>query len=317
MDKKIIVVTGGAGAIGGNLVKNLLGAGRRVAVIDNLSSGSRDNCPGHKNLLFCKGSILNDKLLERIFLRSGRKIEAVFHLAAHFANQNSVEHPQADFLTNILGTLKLLEFSKRVDADRFVYASSSCVYGNTALDLKEDLIFDLETPYAISKLCGEQYAHFYRSFHNLKIVILRYFNAYGPGDPPGEYRNVIPNFMFLALKGKPLVITGTGEETRDFTYMDDIVRGTILATRTDKAFGETFNIGSGREIKIKYVAELINKFSRNKAGIKFVQRRKWDAIKRRVANIEKSKKILRYSPAVSFEEGMERTFRWFKQRYFS
>ncbi len=214
MGNKITIVTGGAGAIGGNLVKEILRSGRKVAVIDNLSSGSKDNCPAHRNLSFYKGSILDERILGKVFL-GGEKIETVFHLAAHFANQNSVEHPQEDLLTNSLGTLKLLEFFRKAKAERFVYASSSCVYGNTALDLKEYLIFDLETPYAISKLCGEQYARFYYSFHGLKIVILRYFNAYGPGDPPGRYRNVMPNFMYLALKGKPLVITGTGEETRE------------------------------------------------------------------------------------------------------
>lgn len=314
MKDKVILVTGGAGAIGSNLVRELLRLKNQIIVIDDFSSGCRENLVKDKNMLFHQGSILDDKLLKKIFLK---KIDVVFHLAAHFANQNSVEHPQEDFLTNSLGTLKLLEFSKNAGVDRFIYASSSCVYGDTTLDLKEDLIFDLETPYAISKLCGEQYAHFYHSFHGLRIVILRYFNAFGPTDPPGKYRNVIPNFMYLALQGKPLPITGTGGETRDFTYMDDIVRGTILATRTDKAFGETFNIGSGKEIKIRHAAELINKISGNKAGIKFVKRRRWDTIIRRVANIEKSQKILKYSPQISFEDGLEKTFVWFKDKYFS
>lgn len=315
MKNKVIIVTGGAGAIGGNLVKTLARAKNKLIVIDDLSSGNRENCPKQDNIFFYKGSILDDKLLERIFLRSRQKIDVVFHLAAHFANQNSVEHPQEDLLTNGLGTLKLLEFSRKAKVNKFIYASSSCVYGGNKFDFKKDLFFKLDTPYAISKLCGEEYVHFYHNFYKLRAVILRYFNAFGVGDPPGKYRNAIPNFMYMALRNKPLIITGTGEETRDFTYMDDIVRGTILAAQAERAIGQAFDIGTARETKIRYVAELINKISRNKAGIEFVKRRRWDKVVRRVANIDKSKRILKYSPRVTFEEGLERTFAWFKTKY--
>lgn len=316
MKDKVILITGGAGAIGGNLVKALANSNKKVVVLDDLSSGTRENCPKQDNIFFYKGSILDDRLLEKIFLHSHQKIGVIFHLAAHFANQNSIEHPQEDLLTNGLGTLKLLEFSRRAKVNKFIYASSSCVYGSSELDLKEDLFFRLETPYAISKLCGEEYVHFYNDFYKLKMTVLRYFNAFGPGDPPGRYRNVIPNFMYRAIQKKPLIITGTGEETRDFTYMDDVVRGTILASQTERAVGQTFNIGTGREIKIRYMAELINKLAGNKAGIRFDRKRKWDRIMKRIANIEKSKKVLNYSPMTSFEEGLEKTFVWFKAKYF-
>lgn len=315
INKKVILITGGAGAIGGNLVKALSKTGNKIIVIDDLSSGDRENCPNQDNVIFYKGSILDNELLTKIFLNSNHKVNIVFHLAAHFANQNSIDHPQEDLLTNALGTLKLLEFSRKAEVGKFVYASSSCIYGDKETDLKEDLFFKLETPYAISKLCGEEYMHFYHNFHNLKVVILRYFNAFGPGDPPGKYRNVIPNFMYLAIRNKPLIITGTGEETRDFTYMDDIVRGTILAAQVKEVSGQTFNIGTGREIKVRYVAELINKLSGNRVGIRFIRRRGWDKIVKRVANIEKSRKMLNYSPEISFEEGLERAFAWFKAKY--
>lgn len=315
MADKTIVVTGGAGAIGGNLVKALSGTPGRIIVIDDLSSGSAENLPDKNNVEFLKGSIVDDRLLEKIFLRGRRKIDTVFHLAAHFANQNSVEHPQEDLATNALGTLKLLEFSRKGGVGKFVYASSSCVYGSKSGDLQEGLVSQLETPYAISKLCGEEYAHFYHNFYKREIVILRYFNAFGPGDPPGRYRNVIPNFMLSAIRKKPLIITGTGEETRDFTYMDDVVRGTILASRSPKGPGEIFNIGTGCEIKIRDMAKLINKISANPAGIKFVERRSWDNITKRVANIDKSKKLLGYSPKVDFEEGLKKTFEWFRKKY--
>lgn len=316
MKNKLIVITGGAGAIGGNLVSTLSSEkSNRIIVIDNLSSGKRHNCPEKENVKFYRGSILNDNLLEKIFLRSTKRVNIIFHLAAHFANQNSVEHPQEDLLTNSLGTIKVLEYARKAGAERFVYASSSCVYGNTDAKLKEDFISNLETPYAISKLSGEEYVHFYHNFHKLNAVVLRYFNAFGPLDTPGKYRNVVPNFMLRALRKEPLMITGTGNETRDFTYMDDVVRGTILAAEVKKASGQIFNIGTGREIKIRYVAQLINKITANTAGIKFIKRRKWDNILKRVADIGKSKRLLGYSPSVSFEEGLRRTFEWFKVNY--
>ncbi|MDD4899318.1 MAG: NAD-dependent epimerase/dehydratase family protein [Candidatus Omnitrophica bacterium] len=315
MKNKNILVTGGAGAIGANLVNILSASNKNIIVIDDLSSGTPENILKNKNVVLYKDSILNDLLLKRIFLKSRNKIDIVFHLAALFANQNSVEHPEKDLLTNALGTLKLLDLSTKSRVERFVYISSSCVYGSAGVDLKEDLSFSLETPYAISKFCGEQYAHFYHHLYGLRAVILRYFNAFGPGDPPGRYRNVIPNFMLTALQGKPLKITGTGDETRDFTYIDDIIRGTILAAEVKNATGHIFNIGSGREIKIRHVAELINCLSGNKAGIKFIPRRKWDKITRRVANIEKSRKILGYRPQISFDDGLKKTYRWFKERY--
>lgn len=314
MKNKTVLVTGGAGAIGANLVNTLL-PGNKVIVIDDLSSGDRSNINDSGNLSFYNGSITDDKILDRIFLSGKHKIDVVFHMAAHFANQNSIDHPQADLLTNALGTLKLLEFSKIAKVGKFVYTSSSCVYGGKKCNLTEDLFFKLETPYAISKLSGEEYVHFYHNFHKLNTVVIRYFNAFGPGDPPGKYRNVIPNFMKLAINNQPLIITGTGDETRDFTYMDDVVRGTILAAQSKNAIGEILNIGAGKEIKIKYMAELINRISANKAGIRFVKRRKWDGITRRVADISKAKRLIGYYPKVSFEDGIKRTFLWFKEKY--
>jgi nucleoside-diphosphate-sugar epimerase len=313
LNGKHILVTGGAGAIGSNLVRFFSNYKCKIAVIDDLSSGDQRNLPELKNIIFKKASILDDKALEEIFSES---INYVFHLAAHFANQNSVDHPREDLLVNTLGTLKLLQYSQKAPLERFVYTSSSCVYGDgTKKKLTEDLVTKLETPYAISKLAGEEYVHFFNRQYRLPTTVVRYFNAYGPGDPPGKYRNVIPNFFLRAMRRQPLVITGTGEEKRDFTFMDDIVRGTLLTLTTEQAIGHVYNVGSGRAVTIKKLAGLINEIAANPAGVKFTPRRKWDTIKVRLASIDKSLKHTGYMPQVRLEDGLSRTWEWFRQRY--
>jgi nucleoside-diphosphate-sugar epimerase len=315
LKESTVLVTGGAGAIGSHLVRQLLENNYFVIVLDDLSSGRRENCPDDSRLIFVKGSILDLNLLEGIFTKYS--IEIVFHMAAHFANQNSVEHPEADLLTNTLGTLRLLEFSKRSSVNRFVYASSSCIYGNSTGLISADFITKLETPYAISKLSGEGYVHFYHHFHKLKTTVVRYFNSYGPYDRPGPYRSVIPNFIWRAMNRQPLIITGTGKETRDFTYVEDIVQGTLLAATQDSGIGQIFDIGTGIETEIIQLAEKINQITGNPAGIQYCERRKWDEITRRKANIEKAQKLLNYQPQVSLEEGLKRTYQWLQNESLS
>ncbi len=308
-----ILVTGGAGALGSNLVNTLAkDKEKSIIVIDDLRSGKIDNLKKQENIIFIKGSSLNDKILDEAF---SYKIDTVFHLAAFFANQNSVEHPEEDLEVNGKGTLKILDFSVKNKIKKFVYASSSCVYGNKKEKMREeDTEFELETPYAITKLLGEYYSlYFYRLF-KLPVVILRYFNSYGPGDYPGKYRGVIPNFIKSALEGKPLIITGTGDETRAFTYIDDVIRGTILAATNNQAIGEIFNIGSDMGIKIIEVAEKINRLAGRKSEIQFTRKRIWDNIARRNASLEKSKKILAYEPKINFDHGLKLTVDWLKNK---
>jgi nucleoside-diphosphate-sugar epimerase len=304
-----ILVTGGAGAIGSNLVNHLLSNQHKVMVIDDLSSGSRDNLNAQS--VFFQGSILDDDLLENIFTKNN--IEYVFHLAALFANQNSVQHPEKDLMINGLGTLKILEKSKLYDVKKVIYTSSSCVYGNT-MEMEEDkpLTGKLDTPYAITKLLGEQYCKFYSDFHGLSTVIVRLFNSYGPGEKPGIYRNVIPNFFYRAMKGESLVITGTGEETRDFTFVEDVTSSLCKVCFQITKAGEIFNLGSGRQTSIQELVELINKMTGNTAEIIYHSRRTWDHVLHRVANIEKSKSVLGYKPEISIDEGLIKTYNWLK-----
>ncbi len=313
---KTILVTGGAGAIGSSLVNTLAKEpGNRLVILDNLSSGRQENIVSGSNVQFIQGSVEMDEDLAHAFTFN---IDAVYHLAANFANQNSVEFPQRDLRVNGMGTLKLLLKSAEHKVKRFIYSSSSCVYGNRDESLSEQCReFSLDTPYGITKLLGEQYVRFFHVHHNLPVVILRYFNVFGPNEYPGHYRNVISNFIYLAMKNEELTITGTGDETRDFNYMDDTVRGTILAAESDVAIGQTFNIASGHETRIKTVLDTIIRLVGSKSKIVYKPRRSWDTIVRRVADVQYAKKVLGYEPKISVEEGLRKYCEWMKDRDFS
>ncbi len=306
---RTVLVTGGAGAIGSNLVKRLHKEEANIIVLDNLSSGREDSIAGIPDVQFMNGSITDDTVLEKIF---SQPIDYVFHLAASFANQRSVEDPLRDLDVNGAGTIKLLQRSvKNGNIKRFVFSSSSCVYGNVDGIINENTAVHPETPYAISKLAAENYVVFFHKYHALKSTTLRYFNSYGPGEYPGKYRNVIPNFFDLAMSGLPLPIMGTGEETRNFTFVSDIVDATIKSAVEEGAVGECFNIGSNEEVRIKDLAKKINGLSGNKAGVNFTERRKWDTILKRILNYEKAKKLLDFNPKVGIEEGLKATYGWF------
>ena len=313
-DKKVLV-TGGAGAIGSNLTKALVELGAQVIVVDDLSSGQIWNVPSSPNVLFVKGDILDEVILKRVFFE---RPQIVFHLAAFFANQNSVDHPERDLMVNGMGTLRMLEYSVLNRVERFVYASSGCaIYGSDMpLPLKEDFItMHLSTPYQITKMLGELYCNFFYHHYGLPVVKPRFFNSYGPGEVPGQYRNVIPNFIYWAMKGLPLPITGTGEETRDFTYVGDLVDGLLRAGYFESAIGQSFNLASGREVKIIDLANMVNELTGNEAGVRFVSRRKWDTKKRLWASIELAKELIGYEPKMPFEEGLKRTVQWFRDNW--
>jgi UDP-glucose 4-epimerase len=308
---QVVLVTGGAGAIGSNLTRALAQSGARVIVLDDLSSSERWNVPALPGVMFVEGDILNEIKLKRVFFE---RPKVVFHLAAFFANQNSVDHPEKDAMVNGMGTLRLLEYSVLTGAERFVYASSGCsIYGSSApLPLKEEFMsMHLSTPYQITKMLGELYCNFFYNHYGLKVVKPRFFNSYGPGELPGQYRNVIPNFIYWAMKGQPLPITGTGEETRDFTYVGDIVDGLLRAGSMESAIGQEFNLASGIETRIIDLANMINAACDNKAGIRIAQRRKWDTKSRLLASVDRARSLVGYDPSTPFEAGLQNTIRWF------
>lgn len=318
---KNILVTGGAGAIGSNLIIALsiiVGSKGRIIVLDNLSSIKKNNpwnITPMDNIMFVEGDVRSDIDLKRVFKED---INIVYHLAAFFANQNSVDYPENSADVDVLGHIRLLEYSRLANIEKFIYASSGCaIYGSYGkLPLEEDFIsMHLTTPYQINKMTGEMYNNYYYHNYNLPIINCRFFNSYGPGEIPGQYRNVIPNFIYWAMKGNALPITGTGEETRDFTYVLDLVQGLIKASYYKEAIGENFNLASGKEISIKEVAELVNKTTKNKTPIMFKPARRWDTKKRILASIKKANKLIDYSPIGKFESGFNENIKWFKENW--
>ncbi len=313
---KIILVTGGAGSIGTNLVRTLAHLGAEsVIILDDLSSAYEWNIPAEPNVLFVEGSVTDEISLKRVF---NEKPDIVFHLAAFFANQNSVDYPQHDLMVNGLGTLLVFQYATMNKVDRLVFASSGCsIYGSSApMPLKEDFMsMHLTTPYQITKMLGELYGNFFHHHHNLPIVKTRFFNSYGPGEIPGQYRNVIPNFIYYAMMGLPLPITGSGEATRDFTYVMDIVDAMLRAGYFEKAIGQEMNIASAQETQILELAKTINEITGNKAGIARAAQRKWDTKDRLLASIDRANDLLGYKPTVSFREGLENTIEWFKANW--
>src|SRR3990170_5113130 len=315
-NEKTVLVTGGAGAIGSNLLKSLCDMEtKKIIVIDDLSSGHEWNIPANPKVTFIKGSILDEEKLKWAFKA---KPEIVYHLAAHFANQNSVDNPETDLMVNGMGTLKVLEYAHLVGVERFIYASSGCgIYGSDSkMPFEEhDVSMKLYTPYQVTKMLGELYANNFYNLYQLPIVNARFFNSYGPGEVPGKYRNVIPNFFYLALNNQPLPITGTGDETRDFTYVGDIVNGLLAMAYFKEAIGEAFNLGTGREIRVKDLAEWIIELTGSDAGIVFKERREWDKKTRLLASIEKAKKVLGYEPKMDFREGLKHIHWWFTENW--
>lgn len=313
---KTILITGGAGAIGSNLTRAIAGLkARTVIVLDDMSAAHEWNLPSLPNVLLVKGSVTDEVALKRVF---ALKPDIVFHLAAFFANQNSVDYPQRDLITNGLGTLLIYQYAQMNRIKRVIYASSGCsIYGSQApLPLKEDFIsMHLTTPYQITKMLGELYGNFFHHHYGLPIVKTRFFNSYGPGEVPGQYRNVIPNFIFWALSGLPLPFTGQGEETRDFTYVFDIVDALLRAGYSEKAIGQEMNIASGREVKILWLAERINELTGNKAGIIRSEPRLWDTKKRLLACVDRAKDLLEYRPSMDFEKGLSNTIQWFRDNW--
>ena len=315
-EDKVVLITGGAGSIGSNLTRAMAGLNARmVIVLDDLSAAYEWNIPSLPNVLFVQGSVTDEMALKRVF-NEGPDI--VYHLAAFFANQNSIDYPGHDLLVNGLGTLLVFQYAQMTRVERVIYASSGCsIYGAAApLPLKEDFMsLHLTTPYQITKMLGELYANFFYHHYKLPVVKARFFNSYGPGEVPGQYRNVIPNFIFRALNGEPLPFTGAQDATRDFTYVDDIVDALLRAGYFDNVLGEEMNIASGVETRILDMAARINELTDNKAGIVTAPKRVWDTKTRLLANIDRAKALLGYEPKMDFDEGLQKTVKWFKANW--
>lgn len=317
MKKNKILITGGLGAIGKNLIELLLKKGPcQILVIDNLTSNN------YLDAIFFKH---NPSIwIEVLDIYDHNKLDAIvskfqpdyiFHLAAHFANQNSVDFPRSDINANVLGTVNLLESARKLEnLKKIVYSSSSCVYGSLTENMKEDVfVSPYETPYAINKLVGEYYMRFYSFYYKVPSISIRIFNTYGPWDPSGVYRNFIPNLIDRCLNHDEIIVTGDGSETRDFTFVSDTCEILYLASRYDGAH-RVFNAGTGIETRIIDLINIIKLEANSKSAVRYVERRAWDDVKSRKANIESAKQCLGYAPRISLVDGLRKTIDWRKNQ---
>ena len=303
-----VLVTGGAGFVGSNLVKRLIHDGARVTILDDLFTGRLENLPD-KGFDFVQGSVCDIALVDKLVPEA----EVVFHCAARNIVV-STKNPREDFETNIGGTLNVLMAAKATKGrvKRVLYTSSTSVYGNPRyLPINEDDHLSLLTPYAVSKLGGENYCQAFFESYDVPTSAVRYSNVYGPGqDPANPYCGVVAKFIEALFQGKAPVIHGDGNQTRDFTYIDDAVSATVLAATSDRALGDVFNVGTGGETRVNELAALLAKIIGVDIQPEHKDRRDVDHIRRRVVNIEKTRRMLRWIPEITLETGLTRTVAW-------
>jgi UDP-glucose 4-epimerase len=300
-----VLVTGGAGFVGGAVVRRLVDAGARVTVLDDLFTGQAEVVPATAQLV--KGSVEDETLVRELV----DDASVVFHLAARNIIA-STKDPRNDFATNIGGTLNVLLAARASKVDRIVYSGSTSIYGNpNSIPINEDDGIVPLSPYAVSKLGGENYCVAFYESYGLPVAVVRYSNVFGIGQrPDNPYCGVIAKFFASAYEGHPLQIHGDGQQTRDFTYIDDAVDATLLAAIQPRAEGEVFNVGTGIETSINELARLIGQAIERPITIEHIDRRDIDNIRRRVVNIEKARRMLRWAPQVTLLDGLARTAAW-------
>lgn len=310
-----VLVSGGAGFIGSNLVEALLKKEHHVRVIDNFSTGKRENLLSvrdHHNLEIINGDICDLVVCRKVV----KGIDFVFHHAALPSVQRSVEDPILTNAVNAQGTLNLLIASRDSGVKRFIYASSSSIYGDTpTLPKREDMPPNPQSPYALQKYIGEQYCRLFYTLFGLETVSLRYFNIFGPKqDPESIYSAVIPRFISAMIEKKSPVIYGDGEQSRDFTYIDNVVQANILAMEKDHLHGEVVNIGCGEMISLNHLLEILYMIFGYKISPVYQEPRKGD-VRQSLADINLGKKLLNYEPIVRIEDGLKKTVEYFKSQY--
>jgi UDP-glucose 4-epimerase len=303
-----ILVTGGAGFVGGAVVRRLDGVGAAVTVLDDLYTGRAEAVPSSAR--FIEGSVTDEDLVADLVSRA----DYVFHMAARNIIA-STANPRDDFLTNIGGTLNVLLAARDSRPTRVVYTGSTSVYGNArTIPLNEDDAIVPLSPYAVSKHGGESYCLAFYESYGLPVSVVRYSNVYGEGQrPDNPYCGVVAKFFAAAAEGRPLLVHGDGEQTRDFTYVDDAVDATLLAAIAPRAEGEVFNVGTGIETSVNELARGVASAVGRPIAIEHIDRRDIDNIRRRVVNIEKARRMLRWTPQVTLEEGLRQTAAWLER----
>jgi len=298
-------VTGGAGFIGSHLARRLLADGNDVRVLDNFSTGNRENlAPIGDEIEILEGDVQS---YERVH-NAVRDCEIVFHEAALPSVPRSIQDPLTSNAANVIGTLNILLASRDSGVRRVVFASSSSIYGaDLTLPKQEDSAPQPISPYAVAKLAGEGYCRSFSQVYALETVALRYFNVFGPRqDPLSHYAAVIPKFITALIDGRPPVVFGDGEQSRDFTYIDNVVEGNLLAATAGDVSGQTFNIACGDRITLNQLLDELGEIMGLDPRANYLDPRPGDVL-HSLADISKARDLLGYEPAVSFGEGLRRT----------
>ena len=300
-----VLVTGGGGFIGSNLVALLLGEGHEVAVLDDFSSGYRENLAPHPQVRLVEGDVRDAAAVER----ACGGAEVVFHLAASVGNTRSIEHPVDDSEINVIGTLRVLEAARRAGSRKVVFSSSAGIFGELkTLPIREDHPVEPDSPYGASKLAAEKHCLAYAKLYDLECVCLRYFNVYGVNQRYDAYGNVIPIFANRMLTGQPVTVFGDGEQTRDFVNVADVARANYQAGMSRGVSG-AFNIGSATRITINRLVALLQEASGITADVRHGPPRPGD-VRDSLADVSAARAAFGFDPTVRLEDGLREYMAW-------
>jgi len=314
------LITGGAGFIGAHLVEGLLRRGHRVRVLDDLSTGSPANMCAVQDQLAAEGlagplEVVEGSILDQPTLAAAMHgIEYVFHKAALASVPFSLAEPLQSNRVNVEGTLCVLLAARDAGVRRLIYAGSSSAYGDhPELPKREDHPTNPLSPYALAKLAGEQYCRLFTQLYNLETVTLRYFNVFGARqNPESQYAAVVPKFITACLKNEPLLVYGDGQQSRDFTYVDNVVHGNILAMTAPNVAGKVLNVANGSRTTLLQLIAYLEAFTKQRAEIRFLEPRPGD-VRHSQADISRAKALLGFEPSVDVEQGLQRTLAYYMQ----
>ena len=314
------LVTGGAGFIGAHLVEGLLRHGHRVRVLDDFSTGSRTNVRAVQDRLTMEGlacplEVVEGSILDQQTLATAiHGIEYVFHKAALASVPFSLQEPLLSNRVNVEGTLCVLLAARDAGVKRLIYAGSSSAYGDyPELPKREDHPTHPLSPYALAKLAGEHYCRLFTQLYNLETVTLRYFNVFGARqNPKSQYAAVIPKFITACLKHEPLPVYGDGQQSRDFTYVDNVVHGNVLAMTAPDVAGKVINLANGSRTTLLQLIAYLEAFTHQRAQVQFLAPRPGDVLHSH-ADISRAKALLGFEPLVDVEQGLQRTLTYYTQ----
>lgn len=305
------LVTGVAGFIGSSIARALVARGDCLRGIDNFSTGKRENLSGLETIDLIEGDLNDPGVAES----ACRGVDCIFHEAALPSVPRSVENPVASNRANVDGTVKLLDAARSARVKRIVYAGSSSAYGNSpSLPKREEMLPAPLSPYAVSKLAGELYMNVFHRVYGLQTVTLRYFNVFGPHqDPTSQYSGVLAVFISRMLRNQTPTIYGDGEQSRDFTYIENVIAGNILAASADadRVAGRVFNIATGTRVSLNETVKLLREMTGYKGEVSYGKERAGD-VKHSLADISAATSELAYKPSVSFREGLQKTVDWYR-----